>query len=55
MTDGQTKAQTLDVPAGAIFYEPAVTHTTENVGGAGAHAYVIEIKDAKWKAATGTT
>jgi hypothetical protein len=55
VTGADSKAQTLDVPAGAIFYEPAVMHTTENVGGAGAHAYVIEIKDSKWKPATGTT
>ena len=45
----------IDVPAGAAFFEPAVTHTTENVGGSGAHAYIIEIKDAKWKPASGTT
>ncbi len=47
------RTQVVDVPAGAVFYEPAVTHTTENVGGSGAHAYVIEIKDANWKPATG--
>jgi hypothetical protein len=45
----------IDVPAGAVFWEPAVTHTTENVGRGSAHAYVIEIKDANWKPATGTT
>ena len=49
------KIQVIDVPAGVIFFEPAVTHTTENIGGSGAHAYVIELKDAKWKPSTGTT
>src|SRR5665213_3192144 len=33
VTDAASKTQILDVPAGAIFFEPAVTHTTENVGG----------------------
>jgi beta-alanine degradation protein BauB len=55
VTGADSKAQVIDVPAGAIFFEPAVTHTTENLGGSGAHAYVIELKDASWKPATGTT
>lgn len=55
VTDAASKTQILDVPAGAIFFEPAVMHTTENVGGSGAHAYIIEIKDAQWKPASGTT
>lgn len=55
VTGADDKSQVIDVPAGAIFFEPAITHTTENLGGSGAHAYVIEIKDAKWKPATGTT
>ena len=55
VTDAASKTQILDVPAGAIFFEPAVTHTTENVGGSGAHAYIMEIKDAQWKPASGTT
>jgi len=45
----------MDVPAGVVFWEPAVMHTTENIGRGSARAYVIEIKDANWKAATGTT
>jgi hypothetical protein len=53
VTGADNKSQVIDVPAGVIFYEPAVTHTTENLGGSGAHAYVIEIKDANWKPATG--
>ena len=54
LTDAASKVQMIDVPAGAIFYEPAITHTTENVGGSGAHAYIIELKDAQWKPASGT-
>ena len=53
VTDDAGQAKMLDVPAGAIFWEDAVTHTTENIAGGAAHAYVIEIKDAKWKPATG--
>lgn len=45
----------IDVPAGAIFYEPAVTHSVENIGGGGAHAYIVELKDSQWKPATGTS
>ena len=55
VTDAASKVQVIDVPAGAVFYEPAITHTTENVGGSGAHAYIIELKDANWKPASGTT
>ena len=55
ITDDAGQAKVLDVPAGVIFWEDAVTHTTENLAGAGAHAYLIEIKDAKWKPATDTT
>jgi hypothetical protein len=54
VTGTDSKFQVIDVPAGAIFYEPAITHTTENLGGY-AHAYVIELKDAQWKPASGTT
>jgi hypothetical protein len=45
----------IDVPAGAVFWEPAVSHTTENVGRGTSHAYIVEIKDKNWKPATGTT
>lgn len=43
----------IDVPAGAVFWEPAVVHTTENVGRGASHAYIVEVKDANWKPATG--
>ncbi|HEY8881427.1 MAG TPA: hypothetical protein VIN03_27925 [Roseateles sp.] len=32
--------------AGDVFWEEAVTHSVENIGGAGARAYMIELKDA---------
>ncbi len=54
VTSVDSKSQVIDVPAGAIFFEPAVVHTTENLGG-DSHAYLIEIKDAHWKPASGTT
>ncbi len=55
VTEADGKARLIDVPAGALFYEPAIVHTTENLGGTIARAYVIEIKDAQWKPASGTT
>ena len=45
----------MDVPAGVVFWEPAVMHTTESIGRGSAHAYIIEVQDANWKPATGTT
>ena len=47
------KVITDDSPAGRIFASPAEWHTTENVGGALAHAYIIEIKDGAWQPSTG--
>jgi hypothetical protein len=48
------KPTEIDVPAGAVFWEPAVVHTTENIGRGASHAYIVEVKDANWKPATGT-
>lgn len=42
-----------DSPAGRIFASPAEWHTTENIGGALAHAYIIEFKDNAWQPSTG--
>jgi quercetin dioxygenase-like cupin family protein len=39
--------------AGDVFWEPASTHSVENVGGSGARAYMVEIKDRNWTASTG--
>ena len=48
------KPTEIDVPAGAVFWEPPVMHTTENIGRGSSHAYIVEVKDANWKPATGT-
>ena len=55
VTGSDSKQQVIEVPAGAIFYEPAIVHTTENLGSSVSQAYLIEIKDAQWKPASGTT
>ena len=55
VTEVDSKPRLIDVPAGAIFYEPAIVHTTENLGGTISRAYIIEVKDAQWKPASGTT
>ncbi len=39
--------------AGDVFWEPGGTHTTENIGGANARAYMIELKDKDWSPSTG--
>ncbi|MEO8524737.1 MAG: hypothetical protein ABI460_08470 [Caldimonas sp.] len=31
--------------AGDVFWEPAVTHSVENIGGSGARAYMVELKE----------
>jgi quercetin dioxygenase-like cupin family protein len=38
--------------AGDMFWAPAETHTTENIGKNEARAYIVEIKDAAWKPST---
>jgi hypothetical protein len=39
--------------AGDMFWEPEGWHTVENIGGAEARAYMVELKDAAWKPSTG--
>lgn len=51
MEDGSS--QTISVPAGRMFSSPAEWHTTENVGGANARAYIVEYKDKAWRPSTG--
>jgi len=43
-----------DIPAGAVFYAPAETHTAEIIGGLNTRSYVIELKGPNWKPSTGT-
>ena len=47
------EAVVRDIPAGHIFFSPAETHAAENIGGAGARTYIIELKDKGWKPSTG--
>jgi beta-alanine degradation protein BauB len=47
------KVITANSPAGRVFASPAEWHTTENIGGELAHAYIIEIKDSAWQPSTG--
>ena len=50
-TDGKTSIR--DIPAGHVFFSPAETHSTENIGGSGARTYIIELKGKDWKPSTG--
>jgi hypothetical protein len=36
-----------------VFFSPAETHSTENIGGAGTRTYIIELKGTEWKPSTG--
>lgn len=39
--------------AGDVFWDPASTHTVENVGGSGTRAYLVEMKTKAWQPSTG--
>ena len=47
------KLITVEPKAGAVFWSPAETHTTENISGRPMRAYLIEIKDQQWVPSTG--
>jgi hypothetical protein len=47
------KVNFVDVPAGAVFFSEAVTHSTEIIGGKGTRSYIIELKGKDWKPSTG--
>jgi hypothetical protein len=60
LTDAKAKIITPDGKtvigqnkAGDVFWEEAVTHTVENIGGSGVRAYMVEIKDRDWQPSTG--
>ena len=53
LTTAEGKVEINDVPAGAVFWEAASTHSAENVGGSGSRMLLIEIKDKDWRPATG--
>ena len=51
MPDGKTFVG--ENKAGDVFWEDAVTHTVENIGGSGVRAYMVELKDRDWQPSTG--
>jgi oxalate decarboxylase/phosphoglucose isomerase-like protein (cupin superfamily) len=53
VTNAQGKVVVRDVAPGDLSFAEAVTHSTENIGGAGARSYIIELKDQDWKPSTG--
>ena len=38
------QVRTVNLPVGATFWSPAVTHETENVGGAPVRSLIVELK-----------
>lgn len=42
-----------DVPPGTVFFEPAIIHSAEIIGGSGTRTYIIELKGKDWKPSTG--
>ena len=42
-----------NIPAGAVFFAPAETHSAEIIGGLGTRSYIIELKGREWKPSTG--
>jgi beta-alanine degradation protein BauB len=51
LPDGKTFVGTNK--SGDVFWEDAVTHTVENIGGSGVRAYMVELKDRDWQPSTG--
>lgn len=49
--DGKSKF--VDIPAGAVFYDPAQVHAAEVIGGLGTRTYIIELKGKDWKSSSG--
>jgi hypothetical protein len=52
-TNADGRSGVLEIPPGHVVFAPAVTHSTENIGGAGTRTYMIELKDEDWKPSTG--
>lgn len=53
LTTSDGKVQVKEIAAGAAFWDPASTHSAENIGGSGSRMVLIEVKDRDWKPATG--
>ena len=49
--DGKVKFE--DIPASAVFFSAAETHSAEIIGGSGTRSYMIELKGKDWKPSTG--
>lgn len=53
LTNAQGRTVVRDIPAGHVFFAPAETHSTENVGGSGTRICIVELKDRDWKPGAG--
>ena len=53
VTNAEGKSVVREFPSGQVFFAPAETHSTENVGGSGTRIYIIELKSKEWKPSTG--
>jgi hypothetical protein len=53
VTNAEGKSGVREVPPGHVSFEPAITHSTENIGGSGTRTYMIELKDQHWKPSAG--
>ena len=53
VTNAEGKSVVREFPSGQVFFAPAETHSTENVGGSGTRIYIIELKSKDWKPSTG--
>lgn len=52
-TNVEGRSGVLEIPPGHVTFAPAVTHSTENIGGSGTRTYMIELKGEDWKPSTG--
>ncbi len=53
ITNAGGKAVVRELPPGHVFFSPAETHSTENIGGSGTRTYIIELKSKDWTPSTG--
>ncbi|UCE32599.1 MAG: hypothetical protein JSW68_06815 [Burkholderiales bacterium] len=53
VTNAKGESVVRDIEPGQVFFARAETHAAENVGGAGARIYIIELKDGQFGSRTG--
>ena len=53
VTGADGKKLAVDAKTGMVFQSPAEWHTTENIGSAESHAYIVEFKGKDWKPSSG--